>query len=460
MLRPDGYVKVLDFGIAKFTQQDSVGLEKRTQPGMILGTTRYMSPEQARGQTVDARTDLWSLGVVLYEMLTGCPPFEGQAPADVTTAVLMKETPSLAERTPNLPAKLQGIVEKTLQKEKDERCESAGELLNDLREVKHEVDLEEKIGTSRTGTITSASNFKAQIVEERKGRKKSALIALVGVLLVALGGIGYFTFAQSEIAAIAVLPFENATGGADAEYLVDGITDSLIDSLWRVRKLRVMARGTVFGYKGRPMDARAVGRELKVDAVLTGSVMRSGERVRIAVRLIHAATGRNLWTNSYERELRDGLALQREMTRDIVGEIRIKLTPQEQGQFGGASVRSTRKPTITICADGFISTAKTEKIMRPPSGLERAVATDPNFAAAYAELAQAYVWKLFLFAPEERQLEEKAFMAAEKALALDPNLAVAHLARGRLLWTPANHFPHEKAIREYRRALDIEPESG
>ncbi len=213
----------------------------------------------------------------------------------------------------------------------------------------------------------------------------------------------------------------NATGGADAEYLVDGITDSLIDSLSRVRKLRVMARGTVFGYKGRPMDARAVGRELKVDAVLTGSVVRSGERMRIAVQLIHAATDRNLWTNSYERDLRDVLALQREMTRDIVGEIRIKLTPQEQG-----AIRRSARPVNPEAYDHYLRgqfylhRQNREDNEAAITALERAVATDPTFAAAHAELAQAYVWKLFLFAPDEKQWEEKAFVAAEKALSSGP----------------------------------------
>jgi tetratricopeptide (TPR) repeat protein len=196
---------------------------------------------------------------------------------------------------------------------------------------------------------------------------------------------------------------------------------------------------------------------LNVDALLTGSVIRSGERVRIAVQLIHAATDRNLWANSYERDLRDVLALQREMTRDIVGEVRIKLKPQ--GEVQAATLRSVNPEAYDLYLRGRFHLNRQTRDDNEAAimALERAVTIDPNFAAAYAELAQAYVWKLFLFAPGERQWEEKAFVAAEKALALDPDLAAAHLARGRLLWTPANRFPHEKAIREYRRALELDP---
>jgi len=190
---------------------------------------------------------------------------------------------------------------------------------------------------------------------------------------------------------------------------------------------------------------------------LTGSVVRSGEHVRIAVQLINAATEQNLWSESYERDLRDVLALQKEVARDIVGEIRIKLTPQEQGQFGGVRPINPEAYDHYLRGRFYLNRQNKADNEAAITALEHAVATDPTFAAAYAELAQAYVWKLFLFAPGDRQWEEKAFVATEKAIALDPNSAVAHLARGRLLWTPANHFPHEKAIREYRHALTLNP---
>src|SRR5258705_3090510 len=260
-----------------------------------------------------------------------------------------------------------------------------------------------------------------------------------------------------RIQSLAVLPLENLSGDTSQDYFADGMTESVITELAKIGALRVISRPSVMQYKGARKPLPEIARELNVDAVLSGSVMRSGERVRITVQLVHAATGRNLWADSYERDLRDVLALQREVTRDIVGEIRIKLTPQEQGQFG--SVRAGNPEAYGDClrVRFYLNRQTKDDNEAAITALERAVGTDPTFAAAYAELAQAYVWKLFLFAPGEKQWAEKAFVAAEKALALDPDLAVAHLARGRILWTPANHFPHEKAIQEYRRAVALNP---
>jgi tetratricopeptide (TPR) repeat protein len=196
---------------------------------------------------------------------------------------------------------------------------------------------------------------------------------------------------------------------------------------------------------------------LNVDAVLAGSVVRSGERVRIAVQLIDAATNRNLWADSYERDLRDILVLQKDLARDITAEISIKLTPQEQVRFGNARPVNPKAYDDYLRARFYAKRQNKDDIDTAITILEHAVAVDPTFASAYAELAQAYVWKFFLFAPRERQWEEKAFVAVERALSLDPDSGVAHLARGRLVWTPANHFPHEKAILEYRRALVLDP---
>lgn len=200
-----------------------------------------------------------------------------------------------------------------------------------------------------------------------------------------------------------------------------------------------------------------IAKELNVDAVVEGSAQRLGERVKINVRLIHAPTGRSLWAGTYERDLRETLALQSEIARAVLQQIQVKLTPQEHLRLASA------RPVNPAAYDDYLrgrfyfnreNNADNETAIRM---LERAVAADPGFAAAHAELAQAYSYRLFLFAPQDRQWEEKAFVAVEKALSLDPDLAVAYLARGRLLWTPANHFPHEKAIQEFRRALALNP---
>ena len=481
MLRRDGYVKILDFGLAKLTESKSEPLdseaktrvlELKTLPGMVMGTVAYMSPEQARGLPVDARTDVWSLGVVLYEMVAGQRPFDGATPTDVIISIAEREPAPLATRAPEVPTQLVRIVEKALAKDREQRYRTAEDLLIDLKSLRHELEIGAEVERYKQPTANdrpAATTSDRQLITSRffpLGLTRSRILtltALAGGLIIA--GLAYaLTFRQSsppvlqtEIKSLAVLPLENPSGDTSQDYFAVGMTDALITDLAKVGALRVISLQSVMQYKGTRKPLTEIGRELNVDAVLTGSIVRSGERVRIAVQLIHAATGRNLWEDSYEQDLRDVLALQREVTRDIVGEIRIKLTPQEQMRF--ETVRPVNPEAYDHYLRGkfYLNRQTKEDNETAITALEHAVATDPNFAAAHAELAQAYVWKLFFFAPQERQWAEKAFVAAEKALSLDPNLAVAYLARGLLLWTPANHFPHEKAIREFRRALSLNP---
>ena len=262
---------------------------------------------------------------------------------------------------------------------------------------------------------------------------------------------------SSAVRSLAVLPLDNLSGDAQQDYFAEGMTEALITDLAKLGKLRVISRQTVMQYKGTRKPLSEIGRELNVDALLTGSVVRAGDRVRISVQLSRTPTENSLWTQSYERDLRDVLALQSEVTRDIVGQIRIKLTPQEQLQFGSRTSVDAQAYDQYLRGKFFLNRQDRESNESAVAALESAVRIDPNFAAGYAELAQAYVWKLFLFSPDDADLAQKAYVATEHALSLDPDLASAHLARGRLLWTPANHFPHEKAIREYRRALELNP---
>jgi len=477
MLRRDGYVKILDFGLAKLTEKESDlpggegetrVMELKTLPGVVMGTVAYMSPEQARGLPVDARTDVWSLGVVLYEMVAGQQPFEGATPTDVIISIAGREPEPLSGCAPEVPIRLERILKKALEKEREERYETADELLIDLKSLRHDLEIGAEVERTKQpiqGNRSAVTTGDDQVVPSRLLTRSRilTLTALVGVLIIA--GLAYVRFfrpsstpaLQTEIKSIAVLPLENISGDASQDYFADGMTESLITDLAKIGALRVISRPSVMQYKGSRKPLPEVGRELNVDAVLIGTVVRYGDHVRIAVQLIHAATEENMGTYNYEHDLRDVLALQREVTRYIVGKIRIKLTPQEQRQFG--SVRPVNPEAYDHYLRGrfYLNRQTKEDNEAAITALEHAVATDPSFAAAYAELAQAYSWKLFLFAPAEKQWAEKAFVAAEKALALDPDSAVAHLARGRILWTPANHFPHEKAIQEYRQAVTLDP---
>jgi TolB-like protein/DNA-binding winged helix-turn-helix (wHTH) protein/tetratricopeptide (TPR) repeat protein len=289
-------------------------------------------------------------------------------------------------------------------------------------------------------------------------------IALLLVLGLGLGtGLFQLTRLTSETAAaerigvIAVLPLENLSGDETQEYFSDGMTDALITDLAKISSLRIISRTSVMQYKGSARPIGEIAQELKVDAFVTGSVLRSGDRLRISVQLIRARTSEMIWSNSYQRSMRDVLALQNELTRSIIGEIRVKLTPQEQLRFGTVPPVSPEAYDKYFLGKYYLNRQKENENQLAIDALEAAVAADPSFAAAYAELAQAYVWKSFLFKPGQLDLNEKAYVASEKAIAIDPNLAVGYLARGRVLWTPANHFSHDRAIREYRHALELNP---
>jgi serine/threonine protein kinase/Tfp pilus assembly protein PilF len=460
IVTPKGQAKVLDFGLAKLagnrTRADVSATESElTRTGVVVGTPSYMSPEQARGEHVDHRSDIFSLGAVIYEMATGKVPFTGKSQAETMNAVINEPHVPVAELNNEIPEELSTAIDRALSKDPAGRYQSMGEMLLSLRRAGRAAGLMDR-NDSQDATIRYVP------LERRSQRRWLWGIALLA-MLVALGlwlslRRSWVTQPPTGIQSLAVLPMENLSGDVAQDYFADGMTDALITDLAKISSLQIISRAGVMQYKSTNKPLPDISRDLKVDAVVTGSVLRSGERVRITVQLIQGATNRNLWADSYERDFRDVLALQRDVARDIAGEIRIQLSPQEQAQL--ASGRSVNPEAYDLYLRGryYANRQNREDIETSIVSLERAVELDPNFASAWAELAQAYVWKLFLFAPQERQWEEKAFKATERALDLDTNSAVAHLARGRLLWTPANHFSHEKAIAEYRRALSLNPD--
>jgi serine/threonine protein kinase/tetratricopeptide (TPR) repeat protein len=476
MLRRDGYVKVLDFGLAKLasttsdsanSQAETRAIELKTTPGVLMGTVAYMSPEQARGLPVDVRTDVWSLGVVLYEMVAGRQPFAGATPTDVIISIVEREPKALSKSAPEtIP--LQRILTKALAKDRDERYQTAEEMLGDLKSVKRELELGTGFEGYKETASPSASGFGlSNSLVTRKHR--IMMTAIATVVVIALLAAAWFNrnsrtpppVANAPLAnatkSLAVLPMVNLSGDQSQDYFAEGMTETLIAGLAKVGALRVISRTSVMQFKGSQKPLKEIARELSVDAIVEGSVQRFGDQLRVDVRLIDAATEQHLWTEHYVRDLRDVLTIQNEVTRAVTQAIQIKLTPQEQ-------IRLTRARSINPAAyDEFLrgryylnrqTKADSETAIQ---ALSRAVVLDPDFAGGWAELAQAYVWRLFLFAPDEKDLQEKAFVAVEKALTLDPELPEAYLARGRLLWTPANHFPHDKVIQEYRRALALNP---
>jgi TolB-like protein/DNA-binding winged helix-turn-helix (wHTH) protein/lipopolysaccharide biosynthesis regulator YciM len=314
-----------------------------------------------------------------------------------------------------------------------------------------------------SGLDETASDQKVDAFPVPRRTNYGWVVAAAAVVLIGLA-VAWFArgriFGSTEtrpIRSLAVLPMTDLSGDSTQDYFADGMTETLISGLARVGALRVISRTSVMQYKGAQKQVPEIGRELNVDAIIEGSVQRSGDRVKIDVKMVDAQNDHYIWSETYDRQLSDILSLQNEIARAVTQAVQVKLTPQEENRLKTSTTIDPAAYDYLLRGRYYFNHQTKADNEKAIEMFDQAVAADPNFASAHAALAQACVWRFFLFTPDEKQWEEKAFVAVEKALSLDSDLAEAHLARGRLLWTPSNNFPHDKAISEYKRALELNP---
>jgi serine/threonine-protein kinase len=447
MVTVRGLVKVLDFGLARFTDAYAAGGDDRdntlvfgkdTKPGVVFGTVSYMSPEQARGISVDARTDIFSLGVVMYEMVTGRRPFEGATASDLIVAILEKDPPPLARTAGQIPAQLEWIVTKALRKNRDERYQTIKDLGVDLKTLKQSIELEAAL--VRTALLDSSSGSRAASdsgetsgIREGNRRRRS----------------------RKAIDSIAVLPLANTAADAGAEYLTDGITEGIINSLSRLPKLRVMARSTVFRYKGQQVDAQAVGRELGVKAVMTGRVFQIGERLVIGAELVNVEDGTHLWGEQYSQTLSDIFDMQERISKEISEKLQLRLGAKDKKRLAKRHTENSEAYELYLIGR-YHWNKWTEAGFRESIGFfEKALEKDPKFALAYSGLSDAYgtLW-YFNYLPTAEAIP-KSKRAALEALSLDNTLAEAHVSLANA------YFYYEwdwaSGERWYKRAIELNP---
>ena len=429
MVRPDGYVKVLDFGLAKVRSarrsgRDS-GPDAVTEPGVMLGTPRYMAPEQIRGADVDARADVWSIGVVIYEMLAGRPPFDGPTIADVMAAILRSDAIPVEIAAPQVPAALARLVARTLEKDPDDRLASSGELLAELVAIKATLDS----SPPRDRSVDSPA-------PARRTRTRKA----------------------AAIDSLAVLPFVNGSGDPEADYFCDGVTDHIIETLSRVPRLKVMSWSMIARYKRKEVDPIDLGRALNVRAVLTGRVVQHGEHLTINVELVDVDEGWRLWGEHYDRHLADIFSLEATIATEISDKLRLQLTGREKKALTRTFTRNVAAYQAYLRGRYCWNKRVQPKVQQAMRHFEEAIAADPAYALAYTGIADCYailgMTEYGSAPPREAMPRSKA--AALKALEIDDRLAEAHASLAHVL--AFYEWRWEDAEREFRRAIELDPQ--
>src|SRR5262249_19302902 len=534
MLRPDGYVKVLDFGIAKLAEQevplsvprDEALLLVETNLGSILGTVRYMSPEQARGAPVDKRTDVWSLGAVLYEMVTGRAPFTGDTPREGMAAILATEPPPLSNYIAQVPGELQQIVSKALRKDPQKRYQNANQMLEALKGLRRKLEFESffmsgffdevkrrkvyRVAAAyiivAAGIIQLASaafpawelpNWALRLVivslligfplalilgwafditsqgiritptAARGEHRRRNVIMLVAAGVIISATAGFFLLprlsAHKIAKSIAVLPFQNLSEEKANAYFAEGIQNEILTRLATVRDLKVISRTSTVKYQSKPENLKAVAQELGVSTVLEGAVQKSGDKVRVNVQLIDARADTHLWAKSYDRDFKDVLGVESEVSEEIVEALQANLLPSESHAISARRTPDTQAYDLFLRGEYEFRQAQSNPTSeaaydRADVFYRQALVRDPNFVAAAAGLAQSRLTRHWVVSPltGAHLVEVKSLI--DHALALAPNSPEAHFALGLFFYW--GHRQYENALTEFKRTLELQPNNA
>ena len=501
MITRDGHAKILDFGLAKLIEDRQAGpigkasselataiLPQHSTPGIILGTVGYMSPEQAQGKTnqIDHRSDIFSFGCILYEAATGRKAFEGKDVLDSLHKIVHAPTPRIRDFNADAPDELQRLVRRCLAKDAEDRYQTIKDVAIELKELRRELEgagIERTVPPSTGSEATRSSGAEATqsqtlgatgstppallsirassaeyVASAIKQHKLAAALALVVLVLGAVGLSLYLHARNTEVAieSIAVLPFENQNRDPNTDYLSDGVTETIINSLTQLPNLRVIARSSVFRYKGKETDPMAVGKELSVRAVLTGRIMQRGDDLTISTELLDVRDNKQLWGEQYSAKVSDLLSVQRQIASQITSNLRLKLSGEEQSRLTKRYTENPEAYQLYLRGRYFLNARTEDGIKKGIEYFQQAIAKDPTYALAYTGLADSYSSLIFpVGAVAPREAMPKAREAALQALAIDNTLGEAHASLAFVKFY--YDWDWSGAETEFKRAIELNP---